>query len=309
LRLPIDTALRILDEAKEVGIHSFQIAGGEPTLYEDFMVEVIAHGKKLSMKAHRPPTNCYIAKDTSRMRRFFSRLADIGFAAGFRISCDRFHKAIAPELIADFIINSSDFFKLDRFSIGCCDINEARSIERLGEVVSHMNENGFRATLHSNKLETEHGTIKIGFWAPTRPTWKNVPDDEFIFRSVDPCLSAVKSFEKTAPISRFGCLGPEGVGYLWIEPDGSVRACCGNANIFIDELKIGNAAHENIKDILKKAMMNEMLSALASGGPIELAEMSGFDLDAGCKYTHRCELCFDVFRKAEKNIKPDEKKL
>jgi hypothetical protein len=290
-RLSIETAIRVLAEGKALGLHAFQFAGAEPTLCEDFMVEVFLAGRRLSMKAHRPPTNCWLGGNPDRLRRFFGRLSEAGWTAGFRISCDSFHNRVPLEWTAEFIAAASEYFDMGRFIIGCCDIDENQSrlrVERLSELVSGA---GLSASVSGNAFETEKGRIKIAFWAPTRPTWRPLPDDMFRFREVTTDPDTTERFDREAPIGLFGCLGPRGVGYFWLDPTGDVRACCGNSNIFNNALVIGNVERESLGTIYERALANPLLSVLARGGPVALATEAGVEPALNGRFTHRCELC------------------
>lgn len=291
LRLPIDAARRALAEAKKLGIHAFQIAGGEPTLYEDFMVEVAREGRRLSMKAHRPPTNGWLGGDPERLRALFERLREAGFTAGFRVSCDSFHHRAPLEWVARFVATALEYFSANHITIGCCDIDESRSRRILERLAGIMGLNGLETKLKENHIETCCGRIRLGFWAPTRPTWRLLPDEAFAFREVSIGTPDRERHDREAPVARFGCLGPRGTGYFWLGPEGGVRACCGNANLFSDALLIGNINHERLGDIYERALRDPLLALLAAGGPVRLAMETGDAEALRGRYTHRCELC------------------
>jgi hypothetical protein len=298
-RLPINVALRALSDAKALGLHAYQIAGGEPTLYEDFMVEVARDGRRLSMKAHRPPTNGWLGGEPDRLHALFERLRVAGFSAGFRVSCDSFHRRVPLESTARFICIALDYFNSNHISIGCCDIDEGRSRGILARLAVIMCGIGVESKVEGDYLLTVRGRLRIGFWAPTRPTWRTVSDDAFLFREVSADEPESERFDRAAPVAPFGCLGPRGVGYFWIGPDGTVRACCGNANLFSDALLIGDAASEPLNDIHARAVRDPLLAALAEGGPVSLARDLG-DTDAlNARYTHRCELCALLLARTE----------
>ncbi len=282
-------------EAKGAGLRAFQIVGGEPTLEPEVFCAIVEEGLRLGMKCHRPPTNCWIARDRGEAERFFARLSEIGFSAGFRISLDRFHGAVPVEYTAAFIAMSSEYFRLGKYSIGCCDIDEGESERRLAALAEALCAEGLMSEYAGGKMITERGDIKVGFWAPTRPTWGDLADGEFLSRRVDTGMDGEGGFRRDAPIGRFGCLGERGVGYLWVEPDGVVRPCCGNAAPFIDALVAGNIFEDTVGGIIERAGGSRLLSALAEGGPVRVAEMAGAgDRFFGEMYSHRCELCYRV---------------
>ncbi len=294
VKLGIDTAKRVLSEAVGIGIHAFQFAGGEPTLCEDFMVEVFEEGRRLSMKMHRPPTNCLLGGTPEKLRVFLERLKKAGFTAGFRLSCDTYHHRIPTDWIARFIFESASTITLRHFSIGCCDINERRSRMLLSELCEGLERLGMKAVLEEKIISTDAGRIKLGFWAPTRPAWKTLPDDAVIARDVTADTADSDRRDRAAPISPFGCVGPMGVGYFWVDPDGSVRACCGNANIFNESLVIGNVNRESLSVIRERAARDPLLGVLAEGGPVGLALKMGREEVFNKRYTHRCELCHEL---------------
>lgn len=296
-RLPIDVGLRILKEAKAAGLNAFQLVGGEPTLYEDFFVAAYEEAGRLSMKRHRPPTNCALGGDEKRLRVFFERLKAIGFTSGFRMSLDRFHHRIPVERIAKFIAVASEYFNLKPFVIGCCDVDEEQSKSLIRELVETLSGMGIEASYENNeKLIICGEKISTGFWAPTRPTWKPLPDEMFRFSDVD-ASESVQKFHKGAPIAAYPCLGPMGVGYLWVEPNGDVRPCCGNAVNFIDALIIGNIHKDSIDRIINKAKESSDIMALATGGPVAVAKKYNLDNLLVEKHTHRCDLCHTIYKK------------
>jgi len=290
-RLNVETAVRVLAEGKALGLHSFQIAGGEPTVCEDFMVETIRAGRRLSMKAHRPPTNCRLGGEPERLLAFFRRLEEAGFKAGFRVSCDAFHSRIPIEWTARFLYEAGNFFPLRNFTIGCCDAGEERSRGRLESLAGAISAMGCPAGYKDGRLDVGGSKIKVGFWAPTRPTWKPLPDHFFRFRDVLADPAATHRFDREAPITAFGCLGPRGVGYFWIDPTGDVRACCGNSNLFSNALIIGKVERESLSEIYSRSIKSPLLSVLARGGPVALALEAGAAEYLDRPYTHRCELC------------------
>lgn len=294
ITLPLETGIKVLRQAKEIGLSAFQIVGGEPTLEEGFFVGMVEEGRRLTMKCHRPPTNCFLGGDEPRLRNFFGRLKDAGYSAGFRISLDRFHGRIPVEHVAKFISVASEYFSLKPFVIGCCDIDEARSVELLEKLAGLLRESGLAAEIAGNRLVTDKGQIKLGFWAPTRPTCKPLPDEEFEFRKVDENAEPTDQLKRGGAIGPYGCLGKSGVGYLWVEPDGGVRLCCGNAVNFIEALKMGNVYEDSLEGIVRRAEGSELVAALAAGGPVEVARRAGAGEALKRKYTHRCELCWTL---------------
>jgi len=283
--MDIDFALDILHQARSMGITAFQFSGGEPTLYPDFIIAVIREGQKLSMRCHRPPTSGYIGRFPDKARDFMGRLKDVGYQSGFRLSLDFYHDYYAQDW-ADFTLFFGEFFSFRQFSIGCCGKERGRTERRLERYADNLRDRGLEVTLRLSmgRMYLNGEKVKVGFWAPTRPTYKELNDSEFNFRKIN---------------SRKGCLGPEGVGYLWVEPSGHLRICAGNANVAIPDLVIGNLKKERLDGLMKKVYRKKAYRILAQDGPLGLvesikkAEPELFPADS--LYTHRCELCYRIF--------------
>ena len=292
--LSVDTGRRVLREAKDAGIGAFQVVGGEPTVYEDFLVEMFAEGQRIGMKRHRPPTNCTLGSDEPRLRALFERLSALGYNSGFRVSLDYYHRRIPVSSVASFIRIASEYFSLKPFIIGCCDMDERRSADMLRRLAELLTESGIEAAHTGKKIETARGDMKTVFWAPTRPTRTPLPDEAVEDRAVSPDAPVGEQMKRGGPIGRYGCLGRSGVGYLWIEPDGGVRLCCGNSVNFTPALKFGNVNKDSVWEILDRAEASQLVAALAAGGPVEAAARAGVDDWFKKKYSHRRELSRQV---------------
>lgn len=294
--LPADAAVRVMEEAQALGLSRIQFCGGEPTLRPEFMLKVVKTGRKMGKKFHRPPTTGWLGEKPHELESFLLRLRDAGYTSGFRLSVDHYHRRVPLESAANFIRAYSRVFPIKTLSIGCCDADRDRSARILRELAGKLEEQGLPVEKIDNKhFKTARGRISLGLWTPTRPTWKPLDDSHFEFKPVSFERAGEKVFSREAPIQPFGCLGSEGVGYLWVEPDGAVRACCGNANCFIDRLVIGNALKESLETILLRAKSDPLLQVLAEGGPVALAARLPDDEKkkiAETKFTHRCELCY-----------------
>jgi len=279
-------AISVLYEAKKIGLNSIQITGGEITMYPEFMINLVPHARKLAMRINKPPTNCYIAKDIKRTEKFFNELQNIDYRAGFRISIDPYHNnAISIAQVADFIVTYKKFFKLSTLTIGSCYYERTKIFGLYDELINCLVKRGIKeAYINKEKraIFIESFKVKYGIWKPTRPAWQELKDYE-----VD-----LKKIEKT-----FACLGPKGVGYLWIEPDLKVRICSCNGNNFIDYLIIGDLNKESLQEIIRRASKNKIFKILANEGAAGLRKALNLKnniLDENKKYTFMCELCNEI---------------
>jgi pyruvate-formate lyase-activating enzyme len=286
LYMDYNRAISILYEAKKAGLNSIQMTGGEITMYPEFMINIVPHARKLAMRINKPPTNCYIAQDVEKTEKFFYDLKNADYRSGFRISIDPYHNnVIKISKIADFIVSYKKFFKLSTLTIGSCYYDRHKIFELYEELMRCLTEKGIKEIYidkEKRSFVVEGDKIKYGIWKPTRPSWQELNDVEV----------ELKKIEKT-----FACLGPKGVGYLWIEPDMKVRICSCNGNNFNDYLVIGDLNKETLQEIITKASENKIFKVLANEGAAGLRKVLNFRdniLDENKKYTFMCELCNEM---------------
>jgi hypothetical protein len=279
-------AISILYEAKKIGLNSIQITGGEITMFPEFIINIVPHARRLAMRINKPPTNCFIANDIKKTENFFNDLKNVDYRAGFRISIDPYHNNVIPiSQIADFIVLYKKFFKLSTLTIGSCYYNKEKIFELYEELVKCLIKKGIKEAYikkESKSIFIEGYKIKYGIWKPTRPSWQQLEDYEVELKEIN---------------NTFACLGPKGVGYLWIEPDLKVRICSCNGNCFPDYLLIGDLNKESLIEIIKRAGENKIFKILANEGAAGLRKILNLKnkiLDENKKYTFMCELCNEI---------------
>jgi hypothetical protein len=255
-------------------------------MYPEFMLQLIPHAKKLAIRVNRPPTNCWIAKDAAKAGGFFRGLREIGFTAGFRLSIDPYHNGKIPlEWAAAFIVEYRKYFKLSSLTIGSSNVDREKIFglyAKLGQELLKLGAKDFKIAKEKKGLIIDGEKIKYGIWTPTRPSWQPLADEEV----------ELKTLDKT-----FACLGPVGVGYLWVEPDFRVKVCSCNGNGFLDYYYIGDLSKESMEEVTKRAGKSRIFKILANFGPAGLRKALNLKekiLDEGRKYTFMCELCNEI---------------
>jgi hypothetical protein len=285
-----ERAVKILDGAKKLGLNSLQFTGGELTMYPEFMPPVITRARKLSMRINRPPTNCYIGAFPAKAREFFTALKKSGFSQGFRISIDYYHQKNIPlESVVEFVRIYSEYFPINSLTIGSCcrDYEEVKPLYE--KFIEGFTKFGMTAEINTDKksIYINGKRVKYGTWRPTRPSWRPIADDE----------AHMAPIEKTVH-----CLGPQGLAYLWIEPDLKVRACSGNGNGFTDYLVAGDLKKQTLADVVESIRQDEIFAILADHGPAGLRDVINRDkevLDVSKKYSFMCELCHEILSNPE----------
>ncbi|MGD0565910.1 MAG: radical SAM protein [Candidatus Goldiibacteriota bacterium] len=283
-------AVEILKEAKIAGLNSLQFTGGELTLYPEFMPQIIPHARKMAMRINRPPTNCYIGAYPDKARIFFSAMKKAGFSSGFRISIDNYHqKKIPLESVVQFVFIYSEYFPLNSLTIGSCcrDLDEIMPLYE--KFIEGLKKHGMSAEINKEKksIYINDKRVKYGTWRPTRPSWKPIADEE----------------AHMAPIKKtVHCLGPDGLAYLWVEPDFKVRVCSCNGNGFTDYLVVGDLSRERVADVIARVKKDKIFAILADYGPAGLRDVINKDkevLDTAKEYSFMCELCREILNNSE----------
>lgn len=286
IKMDIKRAIELLYEAKKLGLNSIQLTGGEITMYPEFMLQLIPHAKKLAIRVNKPPTNCWIGKDRKMTAEFFEGLKKINYTAGFRLSIDPYHNGKIPlSWVAAFIAEFKNYFKLSTLTIGSSYRNREeifKLYDLLGQELAALGINDFKIIREKKGIFIEGQKIKYGIWTPTRPSWQPLDDSEVEVKEID---------------NTFACLGPVGVGYLWVEPDFKVKVCSCNGNGFLDYYYIGDLAKENIKEVIERAGKSKIFKILANYGPAGLRKALNLKekiLAEDKKYTFMCELCNEI---------------
>jgi MoaA/NifB/PqqE/SkfB family radical SAM enzyme len=286
IKMDIERAIELLHEAKKLGLNSIQITGGELTMFPEFMLQLVPHAKKLAIRVNRPPTNCWIGHDRQKAAEFFENLKKTGYTGGFRLSVDPYHNGKIPlAWAAAFIVEYKKFFKLSSLTIGSSyhDREEIFKLYgKLADELAALGVAGVGIVKEKKGIFVEDKKIKYGIWTPTRPSWQKLTDGEV----------EAKTLTKT-----FACLGPQGVGYLWVEPDFKARVCSCNGNGFLDFYIIGDLSKESIKDVITRAGKSKIFKILANYGSAGLRKALNFKgeiLPENKKYTFMCELCNEI---------------
>ncbi len=282
-RMDIKKAIKLLYKSKEIGLNSIQFTGGEITMYPEFMPGIIPHAKKLAIRVNKPPTNCYIGKSAEQSACFFRELKSVNYTSGFRISIDPYHgKKIPLDWVVRFTVEYGKFFRFSSLTIGSCYYDRDEIMKLYRDFAGKLKQNGLRAEIRGKYILINGQKVKFGIWKPTRPSWRELPDNEV----------ELKKIEKT-----MACLGPGGVGYLWVEPDFKVRVCSGNGNGFLDYYLTGDLSKESLNGVIERAGRDEIFKILANYGAAGLRQVLNYKeniLDENKKYTFMCELCNEI---------------
>jgi organic radical activating enzyme len=265
--MPLDTAMKAWQGIHELAgeAASVHITGGEPFLYLDEMVEILAEGRRRGLgQVDQIETNAYWADEAADISGILRKLDSLGMRV-LKISCDPFHQ---------------EFIGLEK-------------VHRLADVASEMLGEG-RVLVRWEKYTKDSVTVAGLMWNEKAERYRASLAEypcRFTGRAADRLADALaqKTVEEigTLQCSR-AFLGAKGVH---IDPFGNVFSgtCSG--------IVIGNINDRPLADIwLQFDPPNaDVIGWLFSGGPAAVAraaQADGFGLKA--RYAGGCHLCNDA---------------
>src|SRR5438132_10811989 len=101
-RLPIDVALRFLEDAHAYGIRTLGFTGGEPFLYPEFLTAVSRRAAELGWRFDKVMSNGVWHEDAGQLERVLTDLRDAGYSGRLGLSVDKFHGSRHAEKLAEF---------------------------------------------------------------------------------------------------------------------------------------------------------------------------------------------------------------
>src|SRR5438552_1451307 len=112
-RLPIDAALRFLEDAHAYGIRTLGFTGGEPFLYPELVVAVSRRAAELGWRFDKVMSNGVWHENAGHRDRVLTGLRDAGYSGMLGLSVDKFHGTRHTEKLAEFCRTARCFFGRD----------------------------------------------------------------------------------------------------------------------------------------------------------------------------------------------------
>jgi pyruvate-formate lyase-activating enzyme len=234
LRLPLQRMLAIVAEAPAANISKINVTGGEPFLYPDDLLALVAAGRAAGLRGVSLYTNGFWAATEAKARATLERLAAAGFMAGpedhIKASSGAYHEEfIAFDRIATLARVYFDMF------------GRALAVD-----VELPAEGGEEASLHFER--------RARAAAPG-------PQIRWHFRKVAP-MGRARGLER--PRAAHAELRPcPAIDQIVFDPDGAARPCCGlnneNAGVVFGDM----GAH-GLRDLVKRMQNDPILQALAN---------------------------------------------
>ena len=267
-RLGIENILAIIDAMPEVGIKKINITGGEPFLYQNELMEMIRAARANDVDTISIYTNGFWGKDPEKCKIILNRLMDAGFMCGTGRNGDHIKVSTG--------IYHQEFLKFET----CIHlIREYHALFKKPIIVD------YEVLGDASKAETEIRKM-LG---------QHQIDQKVVLvtRSIAPIGRAVEisdQIESSTTANQYGAC--DEIFEIAVEPDGSVRPCCG-LNNDNEGVIIGSVIDSDLRTCAM-AMQNDPVLQFIASNPIQ----NIFDyLDAKPKqnlHTHICNACTDA---------------
>ena len=283
-RLDIPTAIRCLEQARDVGIEVLGFTGGEPFLYPEFLLALIRRGSALGFRFDKLMSNGVWYRDEAHLRAVLTDIRDAGFSGKLGLSVDKFH--------------GMDIAKLAGFCRVARSVFDRDTILSLS-YASRAPDKGLEPT---HRLAKELGGVVA--WSEMLGRYMLVSDD----------LTMTMNWNHLATVERAEGLPGDPWDGTWFEEDycegpgqalivnprGQVKPCCGFASD-LDQLTIGNIYTQSVAEIIVAARKHPYVGKVFREGLTAIRdEILASDPSAlpGATSNH-CYFCWHVLSKGD----------
>jgi MoaA/NifB/PqqE/SkfB family radical SAM enzyme len=267
LKLPLETALECLEDARRFGLRTYGITGGEPMLHFKEIRQLMARGKELGM-AGVMSTNGYWARNYGRGVEIIKELKEFGLAK-LNLSADSFHSPFIP---LDSVLNTiKGAIEVGGIKISVTSIVGRGDAEGL-KIINEIKKYPVNLDVISPAPFGRGNCMPINLLM-TEPTFK---------------IMQKKCDQVYAPV---------------VSPDGRVLTCCSYpVSLQLEDdspFILGHLAKESLYSILERTENNPILRLLDQEGPGAFVYQCGNELEqAGYqvkdRYYGHCDLCVEL---------------
>ncbi len=255
-RLPIDVALRLVDQAHAYGIREIGFTGGEPFLYLEFLTALIQRTASLGWRFDKIQTNGVWYEHQDHLADSLQAVRDAGYTGKLGLSVDKFH-GLEIDALARFCKAARIVFQRDNIiALNYASKRPDQGLEPIERLAKSLD-----------------AVIEWSDWLK-----------RYLVVSSD--LTMTCNWNHLAPVERAEALGKgwewdgvwfqedycEGPGQaLIITPKGEVKPCCGFASD-LDQLTIGNIYTETLEDIVLQARQHPYVGRVFSEGLLAIKD-------------------------------------
>ncbi len=259
-KMDFEDAKRYIREAKEAGMKMIGIAGGEPFLFFDEIVELARYAKSLKLVTTLT-TNCFWAQSYDKACEVLKILQEVG-VSHLKISADDFHAKEVPYENIKNILNGAKDMNF-RLALGC---TSTKNSARLKGLLEHIQDEAVGINL------IEQTCYPLG---RARETFK---EEDFIYR---------KGIDKSC----------RDKGMLIITPDASVYPCgsmCSN----ISNRLVGSASEESLLSLIQKSYENKHNKFINTYGIkpyYDYIKEDNLPIKMKEEFIDSCHACYEIF--------------
>lgn len=317
-RLEIQDALNFLNSCKDSAIEKVGFSGGEPFLYQDFLIQVIQAAVKNDLMFDRIMTNGEWWTKAPLLHEALLKIYDAGFDGKIGLSWDAFHGQSFSRICV-FIQEVMEVFGGDCLEIQTVLDSIDDSAEPVNLSSSLSKEPAICPTdelmLFNFKKLAEHFNLEFEYeldkksgrgWATLRGQVELSSGECDVFIPVNLERPTLQFNQKEAWQSKKWfiddyCEGPGQI--LFVHPSGDIAPCCGFANeekeLFIGSIK------DRFDEVMEKASKNPLVNLCYNEGlskAIKQLEHNGAEFPFGpkSKTDNPCTFCQFVCQNAGK---------
>lgn len=271
-KMDLEDGKKLISQAKECKIRMLGIAGGEPLVYADEVIELIRYGKSFGIPS-TITTNCFWGKTYEEAHKMISRLVDAGLHH-IKISADDYHNKFVPYENVINVIRAVNQFSPLKIVISC---TSTKNSGRLKGLLEHIQD------------ETIGKILLEQFCYPVGRAKDTVSKKDFMY-SMD---------NGTACRDK---------GMLLVTPDGGVYPC-GSMCSIVESRKIGSIHTESLQDIINKAYKekhNILISQHGIKPYYEYIKKNNLPVELTEEIVDTCHGCYELFKKQENLLYLDE---
>jgi len=259
-RIELNAMRAIVDQMPDAGIGALNLTGGEPFLYPDDLLAIIAAGRAARLSAITILTNGFWATTPEKADETLSRLVAAGFMQEPRdrlqVGAGTYHQ---------------EFIEFDRICV------LAKSYHRMfGRPLSASFELAPDGNRTATEREIRSRLAAAGATYCIRLRFRTITA---VGRARGLAHAELNPFDSPCP----------SINQIVFDPDGSARPCCGQNNEN-HGVKIGSLKLHQLRDLVKRMQNDPILQFLARNPISSIFEHVEVERNAG-GYAGYCSLC------------------
>ncbi len=236
-RIATERMLAVVEQMPAAGIPNMNLTGGEPFMYQDTILALVAKAREVGVPIISMYTNGFFARTEESGRKVLGRLKEAGFAPKAGTNGD--HIKVSAGVYHQEFLQFDTVINLIRAYRGVFGQNISVDYEALEDRPEVQQE--IRQMLDQKGISNQV---------------------DIIFRGIAP-IGRAAQFDPSLrhqPAGKFGACGS--IDEIVFDLDGSARPCCG-MNFENDGIAIGDIASDGLPTLLGRLQNNAILQFIA----------------------------------------------